>query len=277
MKKRTISLLIAAAFILSLTACSGAKKSGGDEAAQTEEAAVIAGSIPKSILTEEVKAETILLLKDLPDSEIPYRIATGEVKIGVGNLGYMLPVSKASELTSTAQKARATGIYFADYNVLKVLGQPTTEIEGVLAKLTSDLNITYVLTILQQPAPEASSKEAFNQFLQAQEDQIIEQLTADNKVDIQIELLSGLTAELALVYANPSLVIQGDATSAGLTDNQLKRLEILGEITSDLAVYYPDLAQVGEIISPLKDKVISIQTARDANAEITAIRDALLK
>ncbi|MDR1919095.1 MAG: hypothetical protein LBQ65_05560 [Tannerellaceae bacterium] len=277
MKKRTISLLIAAAFILSLAACSGAKKSGGEEAAQTEEAAVIAGSIPKALLSEEVKVETIQLLKELPDSDIPYLLAAGELKIGVGNLSYMLPASKASELTSTAQKARATGIYFADYNVLKALGQPTTEIEAVLAKLTSDLNITYVLNILQQPAPEPSSKEAFAQYLNAQEDQIIQELAADDKVDIQIELLSGLAAELAVVYANPSLVIQGDLTTAGLTDNQLKRLDILGQIIADLAVYYPDLEQVGEILSPLKDKLASVQTARDANAEITAIRDALLK
>jgi hypothetical protein len=277
MKKSMMSLLIAAAFIFSLTACSGAKKTGGEETAQTEEEAVIAGSIPKSLLTEEVKAETIQLLKDLPDSEIPYRIATGEVKIGVGNLSYMLPVSKASELTSTAQKACATGIYFADYNVLKALGQPVTEIEGVLAKLTSDLNITYVLNILRQQAPETSSKEEFGKFLEAQEDQIIQELAADDKVDIQIELLSGLTAELAAVYANPSLVIQGDATTAGLTDNQLKRLEILSQITADLTVYYPDLGQLGETLSPLKDKVASVQAARDANAEIIGIRDSLLK
>jgi hypothetical protein len=277
MKKSMISLLIAAAFILSVTACSGAKKQGGEEADQTEEAAVIAGSIPKNLLTEEVKAETILLLKDLPDSELPYRVATGEVKIGVSNLSYMLPVSKASELTTTAQKARAAGIYFADYNVLKALGQPVAEIEGVLAKLTSDLNITYVLNILKQEAPAPSSAEEFGNFLTEQEDQIIEALAADDKVDIQIELLGGLTAELAAVYANPSLVVEGDVILTGLTDNQLKRLEILGQITDDLSAYYTDLTQLAEILNPLKDKVSSIQTARDANAEIIGIRDALLQ
>jgi hypothetical protein len=277
MKTRMTSLLIAAAFIFSLTACSGAKKSGSEEAAQTEEAAAIAGGIPKTLLTEEVKTETIQLLKDLPDSEIPYRIATGEVKIGIGNLSYMLPVSKASELTSTAQKARAAGIYFADFNVLKALGQPTTDIESVLVKLTSDLNITYVLNILQQQAPATSSHDEFAKFLSAQEDRIIQELVADDKVDIQIELFSGLAAELAAVYANPSLVIQGDATTAGLTDNQLKRLEILSQITADLAAYYPDLKQAGEIISPLKDKVTSVRAAREANAEIIGIRDALLQ
>jgi hypothetical protein len=274
MKKSTISLLVAAAFIVSLTSCGGTKKANDEETARTEEEAVIAGNIPKALLTEEVKMETIQLLKDLPDSDIPYRIATGEVKIGIGNLDYMLPVSKASGLTSTVQKASAAGIYFADYNVLKALGQPTAEVEAVLARLTSDLNITYLLNILQQPAP--TSKEEFGKYLGEQEDQIIQELASDNKVDIQIELLSGIAAELAAVYANPSLVVEGDATSAGLTDNQLKRLEILSQITADLSAYYPELEKLGRIISPLKDKVTSIQTARDANAEIIGIRDALL-
>jgi hypothetical protein len=277
MKRSMISLLIVAAFIFSWTSCGGVKKTNDEETAQTEEEAVVAGSIPKTLLTEEVKVETIQLLKDLPDSDIPYRIATGEVKIGITNLNNMLPVSKASELTSAAQKACATGIYFADYNVLKALGQPTTEVENVLAKLTSDLNITYVLTILQKQSPAPTSQEEFNKYLKEQEDQIIQELAADDKVDIQIELLVGIAAELATIYANPSLVVQGDATSAGLTDNQLKRLEILSQITTDLTVYYPELEQLGSIISPLKDKVTSIQTARNANTEIIGIRDALLK
>lgn len=275
MKKRMMGLFTVAAFIFSLTSCSGTKKAKEDSASQREEAAVIAGSVPKALLTEEVKLETIQLLKDLPDSEIPYRIATGEVQIGLGNPDFLLPASKASELTTPAQKARAAGIYFADYNLLKVLGQPTAQTESVLAELTSALNITYVLTILQKPAP--SSKEEFGKYLGEQEDRIIRELVADDKVDVQIELLSGIAAELAVAYANPSLVVQGDATTAGLTDNQLKRLEILNQITSDLSAYYPDLAQLGAILAPLKDKVTSIQVARDANAEITAIRDALLK
>ncbi|MDR1344733.1 MAG: hypothetical protein LBJ39_05200 [Tannerellaceae bacterium] len=275
MKQSTISLLIASALVFSLASCNGAKKT--NEAATTEEEAVIAGSIPKSLLTEEVKAETIQLLSELPDSDIPYRIATGEVKIGIGDLNYMLPASKASELTTNAQKARAAGIYFADYNILKALGQPTAETEAVLAKLTADLNIVYVTNILRQEAPPVTDAQSFGKFLNEQEDRIIMELAADDKIDVQIELLSGITAELAALYANPSLVVQGDAVSAGLTENQMKRLEILGQIVGDLSAYYPDLAQLGEILAPLNDKLTSIQAARNANAEIIAIRDALLK
>jgi hypothetical protein len=276
MKRSMISLLIAA-FIFSWTSCGGVKKTNDEETAQIEKEAVIAGSIPKALLTEELKMETIQLLKDLPDSDIPYRIASSEVKIGITNLNYMLPVSKASELTSAVQKACAAGIYFADYNVLKALGQPTAGVENVLAKLTSDLNITYILSLLQKQAPAPTSPEEFGKYLNEQEDQIIQELAADNKIDIQIELFVGIAAELAVVYANPSLVVQGDATSAGLTDNQLKRLEILSQIIVDLTVYYPELEELGNIISPLKEKVTSIQTARDANAEIIDIRDTLLK
>ncbi|MDR3142804.1 MAG: hypothetical protein LBU37_13915 [Tannerellaceae bacterium] len=273
MKKSIISLITLTAFIFGLSSCGGKKTK--DEA--TEEAAVIAGNIPRSLLTEEVKAETVQLLKDMPSSEIPYRVATGEVSIGVGDTQFMLPASKASELTSASQKARACGIYLADYSVLKAMGQNTAELETVLTKLTSDLNITFVMAILNESAPENASREEFAQFLQNREDQILQEMINNDKIDVQIEMLSGIAAETACVYANPSLVVKGDATTAGLSDNLMKRLETLNEITADLTVYYPDLKESGETINPLKDKIVSIQTARSANAEIMAIRDALLK
>ncbi|GHT30416.1 hypothetical protein AGMMS49574_10060 [Bacteroidia bacterium] len=274
MKKSILSLLVVAAFVFSVTSCGGKK---ANENVAQEEAAVVAGNVPKSLLTEEVKTETVQFLKDLPDSDIPYRIATGEVKLGVGNLSFMLPVAKAAELATPSQKARAIGIYFADFNVLKALGQPFTDVENVLAKLTSDLNITFVLNILKEQVPPPTSKEEFAAALKVQEDRLIDELAVNNKVDVQIEILSGATAEFACVYANPSLVVQGDATSAGLSDNMQKRLQTLSQITSDLTVYYPDLKTLGETINPLQEKVTSIQTARNNSAAILGIRDALLK
>jgi hypothetical protein len=274
MKKSILSLLVVAAFVFSVTSCGGKK---ANENAAHEEAAVVAGNVPKSLLTEEVKTETVQFLKDLPDLDIPYRIATGEVKLEVGNLSFMLPVAKAAELTTPSQKARAIGIYFADFNVLKALGQPLTDVENVLVKLTSDLNITFVLNILKEQVPPTTSKEEFGAALKAQEDRLIDELVANDRVDVQIEILGGATAEFACVYANPSLVVQGDATSAGLSDNMQKRLQTLGQITSDLAVYYPDLKALSETINPLQEKVTSIQTGRDNFAAILGIRDALLK
>lgn len=276
MRKSIVSLFTLTAFVFCMSSCGG-KKAKEEETTKTEEAAVVAGNVPKSLLTEEVKAETIQLLKDMPSSEIPYRIAAGEVTVGVGNTNFMLPAAKASELTSAAQKARACGIYFTDYNVLKAMGQPTTELEGALAKLTSDLNITFVMNILKENAPQGASKEDFAKFLQAQEDKVLQEMVNNDKIDIQIEVLSGIAAESACVYANPSLVVKGDATSAGLSDNLMKRLQTLSEITADLTTYYPDLKELGETINPLKDKISTIQTARDNNASILAIRDALVK
>lgn len=276
MKKSILSMLTVAAVVFSMTSCNGAKKTN-DEAEKTEAAAVIAGSAPRSLLTEELKQETLLLLKDMPDSEIPYRISTGEVKVGVGDLSYMLPVAKAAELTTPTQKARACGMYLADYNILKAIGQPTAEVEGVLVKLTADLNISFLLDILKEQAPANATKEQLQAFLDNQEDKIIEKMYNENKVDVEIEMLGAASAEYACLLANPSLVVKGDATSAGLSDNMMKRVDILNEIVADLSVYYPDLKQLGEIISPLKQKVETIQSAREANAEIISIRDSLLK
>ena len=244
MKKSVLSMLAVAALVFGMTSCNGAKKTS-EEAEKTEEAAVIAGKAPKDLLTEELKQETIQLLKDMPDSDIPYRLSTGEVKVNVGDIKYMVPVGKAAELSTPTQKARALGMYMADYNVLKAIGKPTAEVEGVIAKLATDLNVSFVLDILKEQAPKDATKEQLQAFLNAQEDKIIEKMAAENKVDAEVEMLGAVS--------------------------------MLEEVVADLAAYYPDLKQLGETIAPLKEKVASIQSARAANAEIMGIRDALLK
>lgn len=276
MKKSVLSMLTVAALVFGMTSCNGAKKSN-EEAEKTEEAAVIAGKAPKDLLTEELKQETIQLLKDMPDSDIPYRMSTGEVKIGVSDVKYMLPVAKAAELTTPTQKARALGMYMADYNTLKAMKQPTTEVEAAIAKLAADLNVTFLLDILKEEAPAGASKEDLQAFMNAQEDKIVEKMSAEDKMDVEVEMLGAATAEYACLMANPTLVVKGDATSAGLSQNMEKRVSMLGEVVADLAAYYPDLEQLGNAIAPLKEKTATIQDARAANAEIMAIRDSLLQ
>ena len=168
-------------------------------------------------------------------------------------------------------------MYMADYNVLKAVGQPTAEVEAVIAKLATDLNVSFVLDILKEQAPKDATKEQMQSFLKEQENQIIDKMAAENKIDAEVEMLGAASAEYACLIANPTLVVQGDATSAGLSANMEKRVSMLEEVVADLAAYYPDLKQLGETISPLKEKVNSIQEARAANAEIMGIRDALLK
>ena len=276
MKKSFISLLSLGVILFGTASCSG-KKAKEDQAAKTEEAAVIAGNVSKSLLTEELKTETLQFLADMPATDIPYLISTGEVEVGVGNTKYMLPVSKMAELTSMSQKARACGMYFADYNVLKLIGQPTTEVEGVLAKLTTDLNISFILNILKEEAPKNATKEQTQEFYRAQENKLITAMGDNNKIDVAVEFLGGSAAEYACLFANPSLVVKGDATSAGLSDNMLKRVDMLIQTTSDLSEYYPDMQSLGSTIAPLTEKVATVQTARNNNAEIMAIRDNLLK
>ena len=134
-----------------------------------------------------------------------------------------------------------------------------------------------VLDILKEQAPKDATKEQLQAFLNAQEDKIIEKMAAENKIDAEVEMLGAASAEYACLVANPTLVVEGDATSAGLSTNMEKRVSMLEEVVADLAAYYPDLKQLGETIAPLKEKVASIQSARAANAEIMGIRDALLK
>ena len=157
------------------------------------------------------------------------------------------------------------------------MGQPTAEVEAVIAKLATDLNISFVLDILKEQAPKDATKEQVQAFLQSQEDKIIEKMAAEDKIDVEVEMLGAASAEYACLIANPTLVVKGDATSAGLSANMEKRVSMLEEVVADLANYYPDLKQLGETISPLKTKVVTIQDARAANADITAIRDSLLK
>jgi len=275
MKKSILSMLAIAAIAFGMASCNGAKKA--NEAQTTEDSAVVAGNVPKDLLTVELKQETTKLLEDMPSSDIPYRLSTGDIKIAVGNTKYMLPVSKAAELTTPAQKSRALGIYIADINIQKVMKQPTTELESAISKLAADLNVTSVLDILKEPMPVKTTKDELNTFMKNQEKKIVDKLAEENKMDVAVEIMGGAAAENACLLANPSLVIKGDATSAGLSDNMVKRIDILGQVISDLSNYYPDLKQLSETITPLKEKVATIQAARAANADIMAIRDALVK
>lgn len=261
---------------MSMASCnSNAKKE--EAAANTEKEAVIAGEVSKNLLTEELKTEVTQFLKDMPESDLAYKLATGEVTVSVANTDFMLPVSKAAELNTPAQKARACGMYFADLNVLKAMKKPTADVENVLVKLTTDLNIPFVIDIMKESAPANASKEEVNAFLKAQEDKLIDAMMENDKADIETEMLGGMSVEYAYVLANPGLVVKGDAVSAGLSENMIKRLETLQQIVSDLSKYYPDLAQLGTTIAPLKDMVTSVETARASQQKIGDMRAALLK
>lgn len=275
MKRSFVSLLAVAAIVFSMASCNNKAKQ--EEAAKTEKEAVIAGEVSKNLLTEELKTEVTQFLKDMPQSDLAYKLATGEVTISVANTDFMLPVAQAADLTTPSQKARACGMYFADLNILKAMKKPTTDVENVLVKLTTELNIPFVIDIMKESAPEGATKEAVNAFMKAQEDKLIDAMMENDKADIEIEMLGGMSVEYAYLLANPGLVVKGDAVSAGLSENMLKRLDTLNQIVSDLSNYYPDLAQLGTTIAPLKDMVASVNAARAAQKEIAAMRDALLK
>ena len=263
MKKSFVSLLTIAAITFGMVSCNSSKKQEAAEQ-KVEEEAAIAGEVSKGLLTAELKDEVTRFLKDMPDSELPYKVSTGEVTISVANTDFMLPVSKISELNTQAQKARACGIYFADLNVLKAMKKPTTDIENVLVKLTTDLDIPFAIDIMKESAPANASKEELSKFMKDQENKLIDAMMENDKADVELELLGGMAVEYAIVYANPGLVVKGDAVSAGLSENMEKRLEILQQITADLAKYYPDLDQLGKTIAPLSDMVVSVNMARES-------------
>lgn len=277
MKRSFVSLLTIAAISMSLISCNNAKKENATPEQQMEQEAVIAGEVSKNLLTAELKDEVTRFLKDIPDSDLPYKLSTGEVEISVANTDFMLPTSKANELNTPAQKARACGIYFADLNMLKAMKKPTTEVESAILKLTTDLNIPFAVEIMKESAPANASQEELNKFLKDQEDKLIDAMAQNDKIDVQMELLGGMAVEYAYIYGNPGLVVKGDAVSAGLSDNMTKRLDILQEITADLAKYYPDMQVLGETIAPLKDMVVSVNEARASKDKIGAMRDTLLK
>ena len=276
MKKSFVSLLTIAAITFGMVSCNSSKKQDAAEQ-KVEEEAAIAGEVSKGLLTAELKDEVTRFLKDMPDSELPYKVSTGEVTISVANTDFMLPVSKVSELNTQAQKARACGIYFADLNVLKAMKKPTTDIENVLVKLTTDLDIPFAIDIMKESAPTNASKEELSKFMKNQENKLIDAMMENDKADVELELLGGMAVEYAIVYANPGLVVKGDAISAGLSENMEKRIGIIQQITADLAKYYPELEQLGTTIAPLSGMVATINTARESKAKIEEMRANLLK
>lgn len=276
MKKSIVSLLAVAAITFGMASCNNAKKQ--DAAAdQVEQEAAIAGEVSKNLLTAELKDEVTRFLKDMPDSDLAYKLATGEVTISVANTDFLLPTSKIAELNTNTQKARACGMYFADLNILKAMKKPTTDVENNLVKLCQELDIPFAIEIMKEAAPANASKEDLNKFLNAQEDKLVNAMMENDKADIELELLGGMSVEYANLLANPGLVVKGDAVSAGLSENMTKRLAILQQITTDLAKYYPDLEQLGTTIAPLNDMIVSVSSARAAQKDIEAMRANLLK
>ena len=237
MRKSFVSLLTIAAITFGMVSCNNSKKQDASEQ-QLEEEAVIAGEVSKSLLTAELKDEVTRFLKDMPDSDLPYKLSTGEVTISVASTDFMLPVNKMSELNTQAQKARACGIYFADLNILKAMKKPTTEVENALLKLTTDLDIPFAIEIMKESAPANATQEELNKFLSDQENKLIDAMMENDKTDIELELLGGMSVEYALIYANPGLVVKGDAVSAGLSENMEKRLEILQQINLTLCMKF---------------------------------------
>ena len=186
-------------------------------------------------------------------------------------------MAKLAELNTQSQKARACGIYFADLNILKAMKKPTADVENALAKLAADLDIPFAVEIMKESAPANATEEELSKFLKEQEEKLIDAMMENDKADVELEILGGMSVEYAAIYANPGLVVKGDAVSAGLSENMEKRLEILRQITSDLAKYYPDLEQLGTTIAPLKDMVTTVNIARDSRAKIEEMRANLLK
>ena len=275
MKKSFVSLLTLAAISFGMVSCGGNKSQ--DAAQNVEEEAVIAGEVSKSLLTAELKDEVTRFLKDMPSSDLPYKLSTGEVSVSVANTDFMLPVAKLAKLKTKKKKASACGIYFADLNILKAMKRPTADVEKTLATLAQDLEISFAIEIMKEEAPANATQEQLNAFLDEQENKLIDAMMENDKADIELELLSGMAVEYATIYANPGLVVKGDAVSAGLSENMEKRLDIMLDITKDLAKYYPDLQQTGQIIAPLKDMVASVATARESRSQIEAMRAELLK
>ena len=277
MKKSFICLLTASAMMFGMSSCGGGKKAQQEEAAKTESAAAIAGQATKSMLTEELKQETIQFLKDMPESDLPEKLASGEVSIGVADLKYMLPVAKAADLSTPSLKARALGMYLSDYMVLSSIGQPVKGLEGVIGKLVADLNITYLNDIFARELPANASPAERKAFYNKSEADVIEKLANDGKINLAVEILGGTTSEFACLLANPSLVVKGDATSAGISENMEKRATLLLEVVSDLSSYYPELSDLGTKISALQGKLATISSARANNSAILSTRDSLLK
>ena len=130
---------------------------------------------------------------------------------------------------------------------------------------------------MKESAPANASKEELSKFMKDQENKLIDAMMENDKAYVELELLGGMAVEYAIVYANPGLVVKGDAISAGLSENMEKRIGIIQQITADLAKYYPDLEQLGTTIAPLSGMVATINTARESKAKIEEMRANLLK
>lgn len=258
-----------------MVSCGGSQKQKAAKE-DVEQQAVIAGEVSKDLLAVELQVEVKSFLKDLPTPTLPEQLSTGEVQISLANTDFMLPMNKMSELNTKTQKARAMGMYVTDASILKAMKKPVKEIKNVLVKLATELDMPFAIDIMNESMPNDNSKEEIAKFVTAR-DKFIDAMVDNNKADVLIEILGGMSVEYGLIYANPGLVVKGEAVTEGLSKNMEKRLDMIMEITNDLAKYYPDLQFMGKTIEPLKDMMIPLELARESRAQIEEMRATLLK
>lgn len=132
MKKSFVSLLTIAAITFGMVSCNSSKKQDAAEQ-KVEEEAAIAGEVSKGLLTAELKDEVTRFLKDMPDSELPYKVSTGEVTISVANTDFMLAGQQDFRIEHTSPEStclryllrrleRIEGYEKADYRYRERIG-----------------------------------------------------------------------------------------------------------------------------------------------------------
>ena len=90
-------------------------------------------------------------------------------------------------------------------NVLKAMKKPTTDIENVLVKLTTDLDIPFAIDIMKESAPANASKEELSKFMKDQENKLIDAMMENDKADVELELLGGHGCRICHCIRKPGL------------------------------------------------------------------------
>lgn len=269
-----ISFLLVAVSIILFSACGNnqGKKKTTKETTKTT-------SIQEQYITADLKIKTDSLVASMDQlGMIPIFADAQQGKITLTEKekkvkpNYLLPVSKANDVVTLAQKYRAVTMYRIDMAIAELYGMPTADYKQTIAKLLVDINNPVFTADLNEKAQNGELKgiinDLYNEQAEAGAINLFWEATA-----------SGIVEQVYILTKNIDkfIVCFDDQSASEIT----YRFTLVHDGIVSLIPFHPEMASLNKVLEPLYViNAINVKQLRDQlmelKGEIEIVRNTLL-
>ncbi len=190
---------------------------------------------------------------------------------------YLMPLSKASELQTLAQKNIALGVYTVDKAVAELYAMPTEEYDAIIAQLMVDVNVNIMPVDDNMDWKSPNVDEEFSKRAKA----LAESEKTKGNQHAVVERVAALLVEALYVYAQNPDLFTGNLTNAEveeLTYNLLMTSDMVNQMVAQFPEMQP-LKNVLDLVTPLGEAISQKQLVvflNDIKPAITEARNKIL-